>query len=662
MADPLSILSIAGCIVQFVDVGLRFISTTVKVYQSVAGSLQEHTELDVVAKDLQKQCHAVSAASSTGSLSLDPTLSEMLRQCDVLSVELQLIVDGLRLKGSDGDGRHRIASSLLVSARAAGHKGKVKELEIRLVRMREQITFHLSVIALLLQGVEREHHTSVVLQLDRIIEIVDQTRRTTQAASDAAHAVTQEQPQVVSSFLELATTWTKWVEHRRIERERSIIKSLQFPQIRERESVLPEAHQSTFEWSFDRGQTNLSQWLTHGTGIYWISGKAGSGKSTLIKFLRNHEKTAELLRQWSSKSRLVVASHFFWSQGTKLQRSQQGLFQTLLADVLVDSPELIALATPKRWASYLDFQPPWTLSELIQCFHALSSTQNTHQICLFIDGLDEYEGEHEELTDGLKILAKLPTIKICASSRPWVQFIAAFGSNEWRLEVHDLTRADIQTYAKDNLISNPRIKKLSVHQEYRDEVKRLTEEIVDKAQGVFLWVFFVVRSLMRGMRNMDSIADLRARLVELPGDLEHFFRLMMDSIEPVYRQRTACVLQVLAKSDIALPVITFHFVDLELNDPDFAARLLTSPPEDLYPGQLAEETKKHQLIAQCRDLVHVSKNPRRVRPWAYEVQFLHRTVADFLKTAEIHSLLVQRCGDDFDPRLSICRCLLVQLK
>jgi hypothetical protein len=51
------------------------------------------------------------------------------------------------------------------------------------------------------------------------------------------------------------------------------------------EEILP-AHKSTFEWVFRSPETkapwsNFAKWLETGSGIYWMNGKAGPGKSTL---------------------------------------------------------------------------------------------------------------------------------------------------------------------------------------------------------------------------------------------------------------------------------------------------------------------------------------------------------------------------------------------
>jgi len=49
-----------------------------------------------------------------------------------------------------------------------------------------------------------------------------------------------------------------------------------------------------------------------GQDIYWINGKAGSGKSTLTKFICEHDKTNEALRTWAALNEVQILSYFFW--------------------------------------------------------------------------------------------------------------------------------------------------------------------------------------------------------------------------------------------------------------------------------------------------------------------------------------------------------------
>lgn len=77
------------------------------------------------------------------------------------------------------------------------------------------------------------------------------------------------------------------------------------------------------------------------------------------------------------------------------------------------------------------------------------------RLCLFVDGLDEFEGDHALVCKLLSSLASLPHIKVCLSSRPLNIFRDEFGSDEQRqLAVHHLTRRDMEQFVNDHLVSH----------------------------------------------------------------------------------------------------------------------------------------------------------------------------------------------------------------
>ncbi|KAI9150625.1 Protein SERAC1 [Paramyrothecium foliicola] len=98
----------------------------------------------------------------------------------------------------------------------------------------------------------------------------------------------------------------------------------------------------TFHWAFENSSIGLSDWLSHGSGIFWVSGKPGSGKSTFMKFLLHDPRMTELLgsRKWKSSSTQIVAEFFFHFRGTALQKSFQGLMRSLLSRFLEEEPRL----------------------------------------------------------------------------------------------------------------------------------------------------------------------------------------------------------------------------------------------------------------------------------------------------------------------------------
>ena len=57
-----------------------------------------------------------------------------------------------------------------------------------------------------------------------------------------------------------------------------IVASLNYASRPVRHNSVPQAHKNTFQWAFD---SRLSEWFSSGSGTFWISGKPGSGKSTL---------------------------------------------------------------------------------------------------------------------------------------------------------------------------------------------------------------------------------------------------------------------------------------------------------------------------------------------------------------------------------------------
>jgi Cdc6-like AAA superfamily ATPase len=53
------------------------------------------------------------------------------------------------------------------------------------------------------------------------------------------------------------------------------------------------------------------RWLRSGREIFHITGKPGSGKSALMKFLCTDRRAAKLLEPWATSRQLVIAKFFF---------------------------------------------------------------------------------------------------------------------------------------------------------------------------------------------------------------------------------------------------------------------------------------------------------------------------------------------------------------
>jgi hypothetical protein len=145
-------------------------------------------------------------------------------------------------------------------------------------------------------------------------------------------------------------------------------------------------------------RSSFLNWLGAGNGVYHISGKAGSGKSTLMKFLCNHAKTTAELTAWAGdkNKKLVFARFFFWKAGEELQQSLQGLYRSLLFEFLRQCPELIPQVFPSQWeqlrasggAGPTD-KALFRNHHMVGAFNLLIHHNNFqgHRFCFFIDGL-----------------------------------------------------------------------------------------------------------------------------------------------------------------------------------------------------------------------------------------------------------------------------------
>lgn len=147
-----------------------------------------------------------------------------------------------------------------------------------------------------------------------------------------------------------------------------------------------------------------------------------------MKYISQHDRTIGALQSWAKSHKLVLASYFFWNSGHYMEKSQLGLLQRLLYQILLASPELIFEHFPGRLAK--NVKEPWSLGELIEAFQNISLNENRNsalsaKYCFFIDGLDEYGGDGEQtvhcddLVALIQRLANLANVKICISSRPW---------------------------------------------------------------------------------------------------------------------------------------------------------------------------------------------------------------------------------------------------
>ncbi|KAK3186987.1 hypothetical protein K4F52_004153 [Lecanicillium sp. MT-2017a] len=416
------------------------------------------------------------------------------------------------------------------------------------------------------------------------------------------------------------------------------LRALCFEGFDSRQHNILDAHSKTFEWAFSdeaegvHGTIPLyfKDWLQNHNGTYWIRGKAGSGKSTLMKFLYNDKRTESALQTWAGVDRkLVMAKYFIYNLGQPLQKSQEGLMRSLLFDILCHCPEHIPKVRDilNRGHGHIwNGKETWTLKTLWQLLKAIIAETAATKICLFLDGLDEIDGEVESLIDTVKALAGL-SIKVCVSSRPWAEFIHEFGTDSKRvLKVEDLTAGDIRSYVYQTLTSNSRFRTLAAKDSM---LSQLQDEIVSKSAGVFLWVRLVVRSLLQAPTYADTPSLLWRRFRSIPPDLDKYFLQIIQSIPYIYRAKGAGIFKT-AMSCPSMPAMVHYFIDCDEEDENFA---LDCPLQAMQPDETAENIQEMvlKLDGWTKGLLEVVNYAPGPNYECTRVEFLHRTVRDFLE-------------------------------
>jgi hypothetical protein len=305
----------------------------------------------------------------------------------------------------------------------------------------------------------------------------------------------------------------------------------------------------------------------------------------------------------------------------------------------------------------------WTLSKLSQAFDRLVRTQSHGlKFCLFVDGLDEYDGDYFEVIKIFTRISESLNVKVCLSSRPLSDFVVAFKTCQ-SLRLQDLTFNDIHNYINYELGINPHMQALRENKP--EEANSLVSEIVNKADGVFLWVKLVVLSLLRGLRQSDEIRDLQMRLKLLPPSLEDLFSHILGRLDPVYLEQSSRIFQIFAEAqkinDASLTCLELSFAEELDSNSVIQESTRQCPVTELLERSSQVET---WLRTRCGGLIETYSCEQACNSSAdARLSYLHRTVRDFLELPEIWSIVLKpTSGKEFVPSVALLQSQVLYIK
>ncbi|KAK4211350.1 hypothetical protein QBC37DRAFT_14308 [Rhypophila decipiens] len=701
----LAAFAVAGNVLQFLQAGAEFVTKAYQIYESKSDALADLVELRKTTIDLQRILHDLQTTpqvrSKDASKKPPQEFVSLAADCSKLTENL---LQTLATAGVGDNGKRM--GAVATAFRTTWHKSEIQRLKERIGGYRMQLAANL-IISLREMAIQSTTQQADILfelrqlrkdltgpNLEQPDQVLDSASTSKLAPGDTLVYLISEslhpegrerQAELLRSamktqlhhfhdvgrFRPTRDGWLQVSEDREERLHADFMASLDYKERDHRELAISDPYQDTFRWIFpdrhrselrDRKDPLFTQWLeSTALPMYWITGKAGSGKSTLMKYIADFagngegaQTCLEHLGKWSGDdAKLVTATFYFWASGATVQASRRALFQSLLMQILKRFPNLVVEIAPAVWETACLFEStisnPWPEEDLYKLL--LSATKvlsrKGFKTCFFIDGLDEFDGDPTMLIQVCRKLLEIPNVKLCVSSRPWLVFEDAFKQAP-NLLLQDLTYPDIKHFVVSSFSDNEGFRRLRLREPLYAE--SLMDQITEKSSGVFLWVQLVVKSLLAGLFHDDRISDLKRRLDLLPPDLEHLYVTILHDLDPFYYEHASQYFKLLLGSDEPPDALLISFADEE--GADFAVQMSTGPIT-LSQQDVRIETLKRRLNSRCKGLLEVGPN--------HKVGFLHRSVRDFLDDQDMIKRM-DEATKDYDCFLQLCSASLAMLK
>lgn len=454
------------------------------------------------------------------------------------------------------------------------------------------------------------------------------------------------------------------------------------------------AHKDTFDWVLSNDDHNLQchnedtvemkgrfrKWIHGDQAVFWVRGKAGSGKSTLMLKIYHDGRLRDHLKQWAPLENIKLARMFFDAEGTEIQKSMEGLLRSLLYQATEDPP--LAMHVLKTYREKVPEDHPcdtdkiqWSVSELSNAFSALiGEASDTRRFLFFIDGLDEYQSiptddkrpseyhlrneteQARKIRAGYRSIANLirsfPVngfVKICVSSRPYNEFELSFsGYPNFKLE--DLTKEDIEKFVQSEVANVTDATSVT-------EYAACVEDIRMKASGVFLWVKIATDILVDGIVNGNDARKLRISLHTLPSELggpEGLFMRILQRLGPDEKAEARKIFDLVLSARRDFEALSLSFA--AESHPQHAVALQIKAL-----GDLELENRRGKINKRLKALGGLLEIEGKGL-WS-RVRFLHLTVKEFWLQADVQQTLEAALPSPaLDANVALLAGCLLQLK
>lgn len=387
-----------------------------------------------------------------------------------------------------------------------------------------------------------------------------------------------------------------------VKQKQTLLESLKFEQIDARHMSIKSAHAETCKWILKNRQ--YLEWLDTSRlcdhhGFLWIKGKAGAGKSTLMKYIFGCRKVMK---------DQATLSFFFNARGGELEKSTIGAYRSLLVQILENFPatqtfDALGLSTSDLGDTHI-----WNVDMLKLLLERALQTLGGSRLVCFVDALDECH--EEKIRDMVQFFERLSGIatainlcfQVCFSSRHYPHITLRTGL-ELVLEGQEGHTQDITDYIETEL----KIGQSKVAQQIRLELQ-------EKASGIFMWVVLVV-GILNKQWDRGQVHTLQRKLREIPADLHALFRDILTRDTDDKANLVLCIQWILFSREPLSPGQLYHAIISGVDPDGMSACDYEDITEDVF----------ERFILDCsKGLAETTLSKKE------KVHFIHESVRDFL--------------------------------